>query len=166
MIERGPDRDALSLIAGYGEQGDVAAPAMGLRRMVVLAWRTWPYMRPMLVHLVGLVAVMLAGGLTGLVGAFVGVDLFANKVLVGEKLQPHQATVLFVGEDYVTTDPQSLGNGEGAVAGEEDARGAEPELTPEQRRTVRNRLVVWGVAGGVFAAVVAFVFWYYSTWVW
>ena len=93
VIEPSPDGDALSLIAGYGDPGDVAAPAMGFRRMVVLAWRTWPYMRPMLVHLVGLLAVMLAGGLTGLVAAFVGVDLFANKVLVGEKLQPLQATV-------------------------------------------------------------------------
>lgn len=116
----------------------------------------------MLVHLVGLVAVMLAGGLAGLVAAFVGVDLFANKVLVGEKLQPLQATVLFVGEEYVTTDPTSLGNGEGATGGE----SVEPELTPEQRRTVRNRLVIWGIVGGVFGALVGSAFWYYSTWVW
>ncbi len=116
----------------------------------------------MLVHLIGLVAVMLAGGLAGLVAAFVGVDLFANKVLVGEKLQPLQATVLFVGEEYVTTDPTGLGNGEGATDGE----SVEPELTPEQRRTVRNRLVIWGIVGGVFGALVGSAFWYYSTWVW
>ena len=116
----------------------------------------------MLVHLIGLVAVMLAGGLAGLVAAFVGVDIFANKVLVGEKLQPLQATALFVGEEYVTTDPTSLGNGEGATDGE----SVEPELTPEQRRTVRNRLVIWGIVGGVFGALVGSAFWYYSTWVW
>ena len=116
----------------------------------------------MLVHLVGLVAVMLAGGLAGLVAAFVGVDLFANKVLVGEKLQPLQATVLFVGEEYVTTDPERLGDGGGAADGD----GVEPELTPEQRRTVRNRLVIWGIVGGVFGALVGSAFWYYSTWVW
>ena len=130
----------------------------------------------MLVHLIGLVAVMLAGGLAGLVAAFVGVDLFANKVLVGEKLQPLQATVLFVGEEYVTTDPTSLGNGEGAADGEGEPsagereglapRMKEPELTPEQRRTVRNRLVIWGIVGGVFGALVGSAFWYYSTWVW
>ena len=172
----GADSDALSLIAGYGDRGDVPDPVMGLRRMVVLAWRTWPYMRPMLVHLVGLVAVMLAGGLAGLAGAFVGVDLFANKVLVGERLQPLQATVLFVGEEYVTTDPTNLGNSESAADGEEEPsagereglapRMNEPELTPEQRRTVRNRLVIWGIVGGVFAALVGSAFWYYSTWVW
>ena len=116
----------------------------------------------MLVHLVGLVAVMLATGLTGLVGAFVGVDLFTNKVLVGEKLQPLQAAVLFVGEEYVTTDPTRLGNGESAADGE----AGEPELTAEQRRTVRNRLVIWGIVGGVFGALVGSAFWYYSTWVW
>ena len=166
MIEPSPDGDALSLIAGYGDPGDVAAPAMGFRRMVVLAWRTWPYMRPMLVHLVGLLAVMLAGGLTGLVAAFVGVDLFANKVLVGEKLQPLQATVLFVGEEYVTTDPGKLGDGQAADGEAADGEDAEPELTPEQRRTVRNRLVIWGIVGGVFATLVGYAFWYYSTWIW
>ena len=165
MIEGDAHGDALSLIAGYGDRADVAAPAMGLRRMVALGWRTWPYMRPMFVHLIGLVAVMFAGGLTGLVGAFVGVDLFANKVLIGERLQPLQAAVLFVGEDYVTTDPVKLATGEGAGA-EGGANAAEPELTKAQRRTVRNRLVIWGIVGAVFAAGVGYAFWYYSTWIW
>ena len=165
MSEPTADSEALSLVAGYGDRADVAAPALGLRRMVVLAWRTWPYIRPMLAHLIGLVAVMLAGGLTGLVGAFVGVDLFANKVLVGEKLQPLQATVLFVGEEYVTTDPAKLATGDDTAA-DDAAEDNEPELTKAQRRTVRNRLVVWGIVAAVFATAVGHAFWYYSTWIW
>ena len=65
--------------------------------MFQLAFRTWPYMRPMLVHIVVVLAFIFSGSAAGLVGFFVGVDLLHNKVLVGEKLQPIQATVLFVG---------------------------------------------------------------------
>jgi len=195
IAENKPDTDpgVLSLIAGYGDMRLVdAPPEMSLWRMGVLAWRTWPFMRPMLVHLVVLLALMFSGSLTGLVGAFVGVDLFTNKVLVGEKLQPIQAKVLFVGDEYVTTDPQKLGKvrtatdkaagkkgsgtaggvstglvGQDAAAGD-DASGAvtEPELTREQRRTVRNRLLIWSAIAGVFGALYGGAFWYYSTWVW
>ena len=185
--------DSLSLIAGYGDRAYVTEPPrMGFRRMAELSWRTWPYMRPMLVHLIVLLAFYFSGYLTGLVTAFIGVDLFTNKVLIGEKLQPIQATVLFVGDEYVTTDPQKLGKAEtakgkpgaeskgvgevgvalaaeeeGAAAGEVGAStGVVPELTPEQRRTVRNRLVLWGIAGGIFGSLVGFAFGYYSMWVW
>ena len=108
--KRGPDADPLSLIAGYADRAHVdAPPQMSLWRMVVLGWRTWPFMRPMLRHLIVLLALTGAAMLTGLLGFFVGVDLFNNKVLVGEGLQPIQAKVLFVGDEYVTTDPQKLG---------------------------------------------------------
>ena len=159
---------------------------MSLRRMFGLALRTWPYMRPMLLHLLVLLAVYFSGAVTGLVGAFVGVDLFTNKVLVGEKLQPIQAEVLFVGDEYVTTDPEKLGRTSGAEdQGTEGKKGVGPnagtlgsaddgvavapfesELTPEQRRTVRNRLLIWGIFGGVFGALFGAAFWYYSMWIW
>ncbi|MYD99069.1 MAG: ABC transporter ATP-binding protein [Gammaproteobacteria bacterium] len=196
---RDPEADALSLIAGYGDRAHVdAPPQMSLWRMAVLGWRTWPYMWPMRWHLVTLLALTGAAMLTGVLGFFVGVDLFNNKVLVGEGLQPIQAKVLFVGDEYVTTDPQKLGKlrtksatkgkgkgkapatasaGEaedepsGLVGQEQDAAAAEdasdgPELTREQRRTVRNRLVLWGIAGGVFGALFGGAFWYYSMWIW
>ena len=195
--KRDPEADPLSLIAGYGDRAHVdAPPQMSLWRMAVLGWRTWPFMRPMLLHLIILLALMGAAMLTGLVGYFVGVDLFNNKVLVGEGLQPIQAKVLFVGDEYVTTDPRKLGKlrtksatkgkgkapattsadeagdePSGLVGQEQDAAAAEdavdePELTPEQRRTVRNRLVLWGIAGGVFGALFGAGFWYYSMWIW
>ena len=198
--QRDPDTDPLSLIAGYGDRALVESPPpMTLWRMVVLAWRTWPYMWPMRFHLIVLIALMFSGGVTGLVGYFVGVDLFTNKVLVGEGLQPIQATVLFVGDEYITTDPQKLGKlrtakgetkgkgkgkapvsvstGEvddeasglvGQEQGADDAAGSavEPELTREQRRTVRNRLVIWGIVGGIFGTLFGSGFWYYSTWIW
>lgn len=179
--------DGLSLVGGYGDRPLVEEPPeMSLRRMFGLALRTWPYMRPMLLHLLVLLALYFSGAVTGLLGAFVGVDLFTNKVLVGEKLQPIQAEVLFVGDEYVTTDPEKLGRTSGAEdQGTEGKKGVGPnagtlgsaddgvavapfesELTPEQRRTVRNRLLIWGIFGGVFGALFGAAFWYYSMWIW
>lgn len=179
-------RNSLTLIAGYRDMRLVEEPPeMGFRRMVELAGRTWPYMRPMLVHIVAVLAFIFSGGIAALVGFFVGVDLLHNKVLVGEKLQPIQATVLFLGDEYVTTDPMQLGkirrakdkSADGkkpdvgakttATDGDSEAAAAvEPELTRDQRRTVRNRLMMWSVAGAVFGALLGMAFWYYSMWVW
>ena len=128
----------------------------------------------MIVHMVALVALVASGMLTGLVGAIVGVDLFQNKVLVGDKLQPLQADVLFVGDEYVTTDASQLGQAKNPVnssdlqSSYETTEISEPkeQLTPEQRRTVRNRLIYWGIAAGIFGTLSAFGGWYYNTWVW
>ena len=175
--------DDLSLITGYGDKPLVEEPPqMSFRRMLHLALRTWPYMRPMLLHLVIVLAAGFSGSLTALVGAFVGADLLYNKALVGDKLQPIQATVLFVGEEYVTTDPEKLGKSEratgkgkaaksplgAATAGDDSAEAepVEPELTRDQRRTVRDRLMMWTVIAGVFGAIFGSALWYYGTWVW
>ena len=161
----------LRLVGGYrsglsGEQ----PPRLGLRRMLTLALRTWPFMRPMLKHLVILLALASSGILTVLVGGLVGTDLLTNKVLLGDKLQPLQARVLFLGDDYVTTDPQLLGQSESEPAPyTEDAdvaTPASPALSPEQRRTVRDRLVAWGIVGGVLGALLTFGGYYYSVWIW
>ena len=161
----------LRLVEGYrsdlsGEQ----PPRLGLRRMLTLALRTWPFMRPMLKHLVILLALASSGILTVLVGGLVGTDLLTNKVLLGDKLQPLQARVLFLGDDYVTTDPQLLGESESEPAPlAEDADAAtpaSPALSPEQRRTVRDRLVAWGIVGGVLGALLTFGGYYYSVWIW
>ncbi|MCY3621943.1 MAG: ABC transporter ATP-binding protein [Gammaproteobacteria bacterium] len=179
------EHDSLSLIAGYSDMRLVEAPPeMSFRRMFGLALRTWPYMRPMLVHIVVVLVFTFSGSVAALVGFFVGVDLMHNKVLLGEGLQPIQATVLFVDDEYVTTDPQKLGKirrgkakgaggkktgvATGAAAKGEDkaATAVEPELTQDQRRTVRNRLLMWTVVGGVFGGLLGAVFGYYSMWVW
>ena len=113
---------------------------------------------------------------SGMAGIFVGADLFLNKVLIGEKLQPLQATVLFLGDEYVTTDPQQLGEsldldkdrvfGDKSEEAESVELDPEEQLTPDQRRTVRDRFILWGIAGGVFVTLLGFGSWYYGTWVW
>lgn len=151
-------------------------PEMSFRKMLRLALRTWPFMRPMLKHLIILLCLGLLGGVIAFGSAFVGADLMTNKVVVGEKLQPLQAMVLFVGDEYVTTDPEKLGKGAGKAA-TPGGKGViiqnnpalddiEPELTPAQRRTVRNRLLIWTALGGSFIALVTSVAFYYSLWIW
>lgn len=80
-------------------------PEISLRRFVWLFLRTWPFMRPMLVHVVFLVLVwpfvmMAVGTFTG---AITG-DLWFNKILNGERLQPLQAVVLFLDDAYLKHD--------------------------------------------------------------
>ncbi|MDE0225476.1 MAG: ABC transporter ATP-binding protein [Gammaproteobacteria bacterium] len=162
----------LRFIGGYTDKGAVELPpTMTFRRMFHLGLKTWPFMRPMLKHLLVLLALLFSGGLTFLVGAFFGTDLFYNKVLIGEKLQPIQATVLFLGEEYVTTDPLKLGKKSTTESTPDDKNNSksadvEPELTKAQRKTVRNRFLVWSAIGGVLIAVFGAAAWYYSTWVW
>lgn len=166
----------LRIAEGYRDDiAEAAAPRMGLARMARLALRTWPFMRPMLKHLLALLALAGSGVATALVGLFVGTDLLNNKVLVGEGLQPVQATVLFLGSEYVTEDPERLGNADatapgGAAGGEAEPGQAsadtEPELTPAERRTVRNRLILWGIVGGLISAAVGWGGYYYSVWIW
>ena len=162
----------LRFIGGYTDKGAVEVPpTMTFRRMFHLGLKTWPFMRPLLKHLLVLLALLFSGGLTLLVGAFFGTDLFYNKVLIGEKLQPIQATVLFLGEEYVTTDPLKLGKKSTTESTPDDKNNSksadvEPELTKAQRKTVRNRFLVWSAIGGVLIAVFGAAAWYYSTWVW
>jgi len=154
----------LGLVSGYLERGDAEPPQMGFRKMFRLALKTWPYMRPMLKHLLVIGAFGLSGGLVGMVTVFVGTDLWLNKVLVGEKLQPLQATVLFVDDEYVTGDPQKLGKELAPSAGQ--GQSIEAGLTQDQRKTVRNRLIIWGIVGSVLTTLIGMFAWYYTTWIW
>jgi len=172
----------LGLIQGYQEgNSEVTTPRMSFRKMATLALKTWPFMRPMLKHFVFLGVLMVFGGMGWVIGAFVGVDLFTNKVLLGQKLQPIQAMVLLVGDEYVTTDldrdrkTDTKGKSGGKVVSKGVGKGSskarelpdvEPELTPVQRKTVRNRLMMWSVAGAVGVAILWAIFPYYIMWIW
>ena len=149
--------------------------------MLQLAFRTWPYFQPMLKHLMVLGGLMFSGIVAGIPAAFVGTDLFYNKVLLGQKLQPLQATVLFVGDEYVTNEARQLGRQGTSAPSNITANGdlnfpsgvddsAQPDtvslLTQEQRKTVRNRLIIWGIVGSLFGALFGAGFWYYNVWVW
>ena len=162
----------LPLLDGYSlELSEPDLPKLTLLSMLGLALKTWPYLRPLLVHLLALLALAGFGVITGMAGTFLGADLFLNKVLVGEKLQPLQATVLFVGDEYITTDPRRLGETsnpddlEDALIETEESDEISPveQLTPDQRRTVRDRFLLWVIVSGVFFGLLGYAIWYYST---
>ena len=75
-------------------------PPLGPRRFIQLLIKAWPFMRPLLKHWLILVSLTIVISLIFAGATFVGTDLFNNKILVGDKLQPLQAKVLWLGESY------------------------------------------------------------------
>ena len=139
---------AEDFLAAIAKADSADAPSMSARRFVELILRAWPFIRPMLKHIVTLLAISAASAVFMVVLWAVANDLLMNKVLVGDRLQPLQATLLGVGEEYVTAE----------VADEDP-------MTDEQRKIVRDRLLVWfGIGGLVFLGGLAALP-YYGTWI-
>ena len=125
------------------------APRITGRRILELAAKTWPFLRPMKIHLVFYLILIGMSGLVGTVAYTQGLDLLSNKVLVGEeKLLPVQASMLWLDDSFVNADSDT------------------GVPTEEQRKIVLDRLLVWMaillvVAIGSFIAI-----WYWGTWIW
>ena len=125
------------------------APRITGRRILELAAKTWPFLRPLKMHLIFYLILIGLSGLIGTVAYTQGLDLLSNKVLVGEeKLLPVQASMLWLDDSFVNADSDT------------------GVPTEEQRKIVLDRLLVWMaillvVAIGSFIAV-----WYWGTWIW
>lgn len=119
-----------------------------IREVFKLSLRCWPYYRPMLKHLLTflLLNVLMAALFMGIY--FVGNDLIENKILVGDRLQPMQATILMVGDEYVTT----------GVDGE-------PPLTGEQRKRVRLGVIIVASMLWIYFSVYLAASTYYHAWI-
>ena len=123
-------------------------PVITLRRMGALMLKTWPFIRPMLKHLILFLAVGLVASIIFSGTALLAQDLFSNKVLVGNKLQPLQAALLLLDDTYVTT-------------------GADGEtMNATQRKVVRDLLVAWFAVGAVVGLTLLALLGYYGTWIW
>ena len=123
-------------------------PAITLRRMGALMLKTWPFIRPMLKHLILFMAVGLVASIIFSGTALLAQDLLSNKVLVGNKLQPLQAALLLLDDTYVTT-------------------GADGEtMNATQRKVVRDLLVAWFAVGAVVGLTLLALLGYYGTWIW
>lgn len=119
-----------------------------LKSLFKLAWRCWPYYRLQLKHLITFVVLNSIVGLIFLGSAFLGNDLVENKILLGERLQPLQATLLFVGDEYVAT-------------GEEN----EPLLTEQQRQRVQRGVVIAGALIWIIITACVTAVGYYMVWI-
>lgn len=149
---------------------DRIIPDMSIKTVARLIGRAWPYYKPQLKHLIAFMSGNFLMGLL-MVGAFyVGMDLLNNKILVGEKLQPLQASALFLDESYVASDisvediADSLERSADAGPGPQ-IETAEDRLTDEQRRVVRDRAFWW--VGGIYLLLMASVsgWGYYMVWI-
>ena len=68
----------LKLLDGYSIDNAAELPQMSFPKMFRLALRTWPYMKPMLPHLLVMLAFYFSGGLLALLTGLVGTDLFTK----------------------------------------------------------------------------------------
>lgn len=122
-------------------------PTITPRRVLRLMQKTWPFIKPMAIHLVSFIVVGLMAAMIFAATVLLAQDLFSNKVLVGDKLQPLQATLLLLDDSYVTT-------------------GADDEaMSQAQRKVVRDLLVAWFAAGAVVGVALLAVLGYYGTWI-
>ena len=128
-------------------------PPIRVRRILQLALKCWPFIRPLIKHLLILIAGAALVSLVLFAVFLLGTDLFNNKILVGDKLQPLQAQLLFVDESFVLED----------IADNVNEREL---LTQDQRKTVRTRVIIWGAGLLVVFAPIIGVLLYYNIWIW
>lgn len=137
-------------------------PEVSGKRMLSIIVRAVPFMRPMLVHIV---LIFVVGFFLTLLFTFTGQvasDMWDNKMLVNDKLQPVQKFLILVDDTYVREEYLSEEEREGVAA--QGFSG--DDLTADQRRTVRNRMLVWFFIGEVFGILLLGFYSYYPAWVW
>ena len=125
-----------------------SAESGSVKEAFKLAWRCWPYYRPQAKHLATFVLINSVLGAFALGAAFIGTDLIENKIILGEKLEPLQATMLLLDEDFVSS------------AGAENG-----QLGLEQRKAVRERVIVLAGVLAVLLLGISVCVWYYMTWI-
>lgn len=132
------------------EAGDLQGDPhkVSLRELWRQVLRCWPYYRPQLKHLIAYAALNTLMMLIFVGVYFVGNDLVENKILLGERLQPVQATILLVGDEYVTS-----------------GAGDEALLSDEQRQRVRTGVLVIGVLTWLYFALFQAARDYYKAWI-
>ncbi len=164
---------------------------LGIGDLLRVVLCCWPFIRTYFKHMASYALLMVVFSVSLAVGGLIGADLFANKIMVGDRLQPVQATLLFLDDSYVSEagdesgevldvpDAGALADEPGAAAAElpgtsgdagaaanvRDA-GAAPGLTQPQRKVVRNRFLLWTIVGSLVILAWIAVLPYYSTWIW
>ena len=156
-INRYASRDVSRALSDDSQAPEIAAGHMG--RLIL---RAIPFLRPMLIHIIGfiLAGFVIAAGFG--FAAALGGDVWTNKILVNEKLQPLQQAFLFVDNTYLKTEFLSEEEQE-----EVEAAGfGGDELTQDQRKRVLAGFMVWSLIGAVCGVLLYGFYSYYGTWVW
>ncbi len=159
----------MARFAGFGQKSVARSlseadetPDISWKLITRLIARSVPFLRPMFLHIAAMFGF---GAFLTFLFTFTGTlsgDMWNNKMLINDKLQPVQAFVLFVDETYVREEFLT----EEAQIRVEAAGFAGEDLSENQRKTVRNRMLVWFFVGAVTGILLTMFFSYYGTWVW
>ena len=141
------DADARSIQTGPTEP-DEKKQSPSLKEAFLLAWRCWPYYRPQAKHLALFVLINSILGAFLLGAGVIGSDLVENKIILGEKLEPLQASMLLLGDGFVSS-------------GEADA----VLLDADQRKAVRERVLILAGLLAVIILCISVCVWYYMIWI-
>ena len=132
-----------------------------IREMGRLIWKSVPFFRPQIWHLAAWVTLSILINLTFLLPGLLAIDLLNNKVLVGEFLEPVQTRLLLLDQSYSAEDSLEDSVSESDADANSDAK----LMTDEQRRVVRNRLLILFAFLGVIGFTVVPANAYYRMWI-
>ncbi len=145
------------------------APEVTLGKMGSMIVRSVPFMIPMLPHIIFMFALGFALTLFyTFTGTIMG-DMWNNKLLIGDKLQPNQARLFLLDESFVRSDMlDGVSDSEVQVVDSDDpdAEPVEEKLTVAQRRSVRNHMYFGYAFLGLFGIFQGFTLGYYGMWIW
>jgi ABC-type multidrug transport system fused ATPase/permease subunit len=132
-----------------GHADSAAVPAgretLTTRQLLRLFLRTWPFLKPEWKHIVGWFSLQFLSGVVVSLLMVLLLDVLNNKVLLGEPLEPLQADLMLLDDSYVAVS----------------------ELSDEQRRAVRLRMIIYTVIGYLLLVVLIqrMVTTYYEMWI-
>ncbi len=138
---------------------------LSARQFGHLILRTWPYLYPQWPHLVLLVAMRMLIELIWTGAILVSYDVWSNKVLVGDMLEPMQASYLFLDDSYVLPPDELAMKRNVEESGEELEDFEFSQLNEAQRKVVRNRFLILCVVAGSIIFLLAPIVDYYKTWI-
>lgn len=184
MADRGTEYDALKSNLSLGRER-TKTESLSMREFFALLYRTWPYLKPQLAHLLVWVAMRLSIEVIWISAMLLTYDLFNNKILVGEKLESTQAVILLLDESFVFTEREleireAIRALDEHEADEDVADTSEATLNTverdeleaqisglneSQRKSVRNRFFVVIAFAGACIFLLAPIVDYYRTWI-
>ena len=141
MVDAAARSGQTQSVESSGESGE-------LKEAFRLAVRCWPYYRAQAKHLVTFVLISTILGVCVLGAGMIGTDLIENKIIMGEQLEPMQATMLLLDSEYVASNGTD-----------------ETTLSADQRKEVRQRVIVLAGVLAVLLLSISVCVWYYMIWI-
>ncbi|MCY4656725.1 MAG: hypothetical protein OXC80_07900, partial [Gammaproteobacteria bacterium] len=144
MTELKTDYDALKKNLSISRER-TKTEALSMRDFFALLYRTWPYLKPQLVHLLVWVGMRMAIEIIWVSAMLITYDLFNNKILVGEKLESTQAAFLFLDESFVFTESElelraAIRELDQRASDENSEDASEPSLNSNERDALEAQI--------------------------